>query len=146
MSADDRDWYRERAKKTMRDHYYKPMDFRGSREVRSAPQGLAILKVFIAVGLPWAFLVVAGAIWLIAHGANLQDAIVTTSRWTKGFLLSHPSLWLILVFGSAFYMASPRIAGVVYACIGIVFLSFLASNRFGPKPVATANPKLDVGR
>ena len=36
MSADERDWYRERAAKTMRDYYYDPKEFRGSSKPRSS--------------------------------------------------------------------------------------------------------------
>lgn len=41
MAADDRDWYRERAKKTMRDHYYSPKLFRGGGNGGRSSGGLA---------------------------------------------------------------------------------------------------------
>lgn len=138
MSADDRDWYRERAAKTMQDHYYDPKVFRGSREVRADQPRITFLQFVIANALPYAFLIVAGAIWQIAHGATPHDALLMTTQWLKGFVLSHPVLCLLMVAGAAFYMARPRLAGIAYVWIGIGFLCFVAFDYFGKKPAATA--------
>ncbi len=122
----------------MRDHYYDPKVFRGSREVRSDQPRISVLQFVIANTLPYAFLIVAGTIWQIAHGANPHDALLTASQWIKGFVLSHPALCLLMAAGGAFYMVRPRLAGMVYTWIGIGFLCFVAFDYFGKKPVATA--------
>lgn len=141
MSADERDWYRERAAKTMRDHYYDPKVFRGSREVRSEQPRITFLQFIIANSLPYALLIVAGTVWQIAHGATPHDALLMATQWLKGFVLSHPALCLLMVAGAAFYMTKPRLAGMVYTWLGIGFLCFVAFDYFGNKRVSTAAPR-----
>lgn len=115
----------------MQDHYYDPKVFRGSREVRADQPRITFLQFVIANALPYAFLIVAGAIWQIAHGATPHDALLMTTQWLKGFVLSHPVLCLLMVAGAAFYMARPRLAGIAYVWIGIGFLCFVAFDYFG---------------
>lgn len=141
MSADERDWYRERAAKTMRDHYYDPKEFRGSREVRPHHPRITLLQLVIANALPYALLIGAGTIWQIAHGASPHDAFLTATQWIKSFILSHPALCLLMVAGAVFYMARPRLAGMVYTWIGIGFLCFVTFDHFGKKTADTTPPR-----
>lgn len=133
MSVDDRDWHRERAAKTMRDHYYDPKVFRGSREVRLGQPRIGLLQLVIANALPYALLIVAGAVWLIAHGATPQDALMMTTQWLKGIVLSHPVLCLLMVAASVFYMVRPRLAGIVYSWVVTGFLCFVVFDHFATK-------------
>ena len=120
----------------MRDHYYDPKEFRGSREVRLTPSRITPLQIVIANALPYAFLIVAGTVWQLAHGASPHDAFTAATQWIKGFLLSHPAVLLLTVAGGAFYLVKPRLAGSIYVWIGIGFLCFVTFEHIGKKTAA----------
>ncbi|QPN33209.1 TIGR02281 family clan AA aspartic protease [Diaphorobacter sp. JS3051] len=137
MSADERDWYRERAAKTMRDYYYDPKEFRGSSTPCSstAMGELTVRNALIVTLGPILFASAAFVlVRVLFQGAHPLDAISTVVEFFRGAISRAPYAWLGLAMLGLVSLRFPALAARIYGLMLVGFLCFVAYRYFIPRP------------